>query len=269
MKNYICLGYGKKYEFNEIKKPFKINKKLSVIIPTYNEEENIEGIVNEVINNLRKTKFKNNYEIVVLDDDSKDKTPQIIDGLSKKDNFIALHRYGKRGLFSAVNDGIAIANGEYVLTMDADFSHPPKIIPEMLCGVEKYDAVVASRYIKGGGVQGVNAMRRLGSVALNWMCIFIAGLGVSDFGGQFRSFNKNKYSQIKFRYDSSFGEYGIELFFRAKQLGFKIKEVPFVYEFREKGNSKMGTLKKLPALGLRYLGTSLKLRFEKLFGKGF
>jgi len=264
MKNYACLGYGKKFEFDKLRKPFNFVKRISVIIPTYNEEENVGGLVKAVESNLDTTQFKNSYEIIVVDDNSKDKTPDIIDKLAKKEEIIALHRYGKRGLFSAVNDGITIANGKYVLTMDADFSHPPELIPEIVKHAEKYDAVVASRYISGGGVRRVNALRKMGSVILNWLCVFIAGLPVSDCGGQFRMFNKDKYSRIKYRYDSVFAEYGIELFFRAKQLKFRIKEIPFVYEFREKGNSKMGNMKKLPVLGLMYLKTAFKLRMEKL-----
>ena len=267
MRNYVCIGYGKKIEFDKIGAPFNIIKKISVVIPTYNEEENVNRIVNAVKYNLNKTQFKDSYEIIVVDDNSKDKTPEIIDKLAKKNKVIALHRYGKRGLFSAVNDGISVANGKYVLTMDADFSHPPEIIPQIVKNAEKYDAVVASRYIRGGGVKGVNLFRRTGSVVLNLLCVLIAGLPVSDCGGQFRLFNKDKYSKIKYKYGSYFAESGIELFFRAKQLKFRIKEIPFVYEFRERGSSKMGNLKKLPVLGIRYLRTALKLRMEKLRGE--
>lgn len=267
MKNYVFRGYGKEIASDELKKPFNIKRDISVIIPTYNEAENIEKIIFAIEKNLKKTKFKDSYEILVIDDNSTDKTAQIIDTLAKKGNFIAVHRYGKRGLFSAVNDGIFIANGAYVLTMDADFSHPPILIPQMVGNLEQYDVIIASRYTPGGGMNGPT-VRVYGSRLLNRLCIFIAGLDVSDFGGQFRLFKKNKYLQIRFKYPSNFAEYGIELFFRAKKLKFRIKEIPFVYNFREQGTSKMGNVTKLPLLGLRYLRTAIMIRFEKLFGLG-
>ena len=265
MEKYTFLGYGKRKTLSTLKKVVSLKKDISVIIPAYNEEENIKRIVRAIEENIKKTEFGKSYEIIVVEDNSKDNTGKIIDMLSKKGNFIALHRYGKRGLFSAVSDGISIANGKYVLTMDADFSHPPELIPKMVKYAEDYDAVVASRYIRGGGMNGP-IFRAYGSRILNKLCIFIAGLGVSDFGGQFRLFDKQKYSQINFRYGAHFGEYGIELFFRAKKLKFRIREIPFTYEFREEGISKMGNLTKLPLLGLRYLSAAFKLRLEKLFG---
>ncbi len=267
MDNYIFSGYGKKIEMSKLKKVLPIKKEISVIIPAYNEEENIEAIVKAIENNLKKTHFGKSYEIIVVEDNSSDKTPGIIDKLSKRDNFIALHRYSKRGLFSAVTDGINISNGKYILTLDADFSHPPDLIPKMVSYCEKYDAVIASRYTKGGEMKAP-FFRVYGSKILNWLCIFISGIEVSDFGGQFRLFNKSQYLKIKFRNESRFAEYGIELFYRAKKLGFKVKEVPFAYKFREAGSSKMGNIIKLPLLGLNYLKTAFKLRFEELFGFG-
>ncbi len=263
MESYIFLGYGKRKETNRLKKVVSAKKEISVIIPAYNEAGNIEKIVKAVEENLKKTNFGKSYEIIVVEDNSKDKTGEIIDKLAKKENFIALHRYGKKGLFSAVSDGILISNGKYILTLDADFSHPPELIPKMVKYAQKYDAVIASRYIKGGSMRAP-FIRIYGSKILNWMCIFVAGLDVSDFGGQFRLFNKSKYEQIKFNTESRFAEYGIELFYRAKKLGFSVKEIPFVYKFREEGTSKMGNMFKLPVLGFSYLRTAFKLRFENL-----
>ena len=229
---------------------------VSIILPVYNASTHLKSSLHSLLSQTYA-----NIEIIVIDDNSKDGTPRIMDRLSKTGNFIALHRYGKKGLFSAVQDGIFIANGDCILTMDADFSHPPELIPELVKYADDYDAVVASRYTTGGGMNAP-FIRFYGSRILNWLCVFIAGLEVSDFGGQFRLFKKNKYSQLIFQYPSRFGEYGIELFYRAKKLKFKIKEIPFTYQFRERGKSKMGSMVKLPQLGLKYLLMALKLRVE-------
>ncbi len=264
MKNYAFTGYGMNVKFDTLKNPVKTNKKLSIVLPTYNEGKNIKKTIEAIKKNLKNTDFENDYEIIVVDDNSKDETPDIIDNFASKDNFIALHRYGKRGLFSAVQEGIWISNGEFVMTLDADMSHPPELIPSFLKHADKYDFVYGSRYTNGGGMQAP-FIRVWGSRILNLMCIVIAGLNVSDFGGQFRLFRKKSYEKIKYKYDSKFGEYGIELFYRAKKLGFKTKAVPFTYAFREEGESKMGNFKKLPSLGLKYLRTAVRLRMEGLF----
>ncbi len=264
MKNYLFAGYGIKAKFDSLKNPVNLKKKLSIVLPTYNEGKNIKKMVDIVRENLKSTDFKDSYEIIVIDDNSKDETPGVIDKLAKGANFIALHRYGKRGLFSAIQEGIWVSNGEYVMTMDADFSHPPELIPKFLKHADKYDIVYGSRYIKDGGMEAP-FVRLWGSRILNLMCIVVAGLNVSDFGGQFRLFRKSSYEKIKFRYESRFAEYGIELFYRAKKLGLKTKAIPFTYVFREEGKSKMGNFKKLPFLGLKYLKTAVKLRMEKLF----
>ncbi|MDP4039116.1 MAG: glycosyltransferase [Candidatus Pacearchaeota archaeon] len=261
MENYFCVGYRRKIKFDKIESKFGIERKISIVIPTYNEEENLENIVEEIIKNLKKTKFKNSYEIVVVDDDSKDKTPKIMDELARRGNFVALHRFGKRGLFSAVMDGIKIANGKYVLIMDADFSHPPKLIPEFTKYAGKYDIVSGSRFVKGGGNEEP-FVRKIGTAILNKSCSIILGLRVKDLGGQFRLFDKEKFSKIKFKYDSKFAEYGMELFYRAKQERFRVKEIPFVYKFRESGKSKMGNLFEVILLGFKYIGRAFHLRFE-------
>lgn len=266
MKDYICSGYKRRIESDKIRRFFNKKRKISVIIPTYNEEENIKKITKAIEENIKKSKFKNSFEIIVVDDNSKDRTSEIIDELAKKNNFIALHRYKQRGLLSAINDGVFIANGDFFLTLDADFSHPPDLIPEMIKDIDKYDGVIYSRYVAGGGMRAP-LLRIYGAKILNKMCILLAGIKVSDFGGQFRMFNKEKYSKIKFRYVASFAEYGLELFYRAENLGFKIKEIPFVYEFRKEGKSKMGGLIKLVFLGVKYLKMAFKLRIEKLFNK--
>lgn len=257
MTSYTITGYNKTINIKELKNPFKIKKGISIIIATYNEEGNLEPLLNAIKTNLSKTEFKNNYEIIIIDDDSKDKTPQIMDSLAKQGNVVALHRHNIRGLFSAILDGIKIANGKFILTLDADFSHPPELIPELL-KYKDYDIVSGSRYIKGGGTEAP-FLRSHGSKILNSICSSILGLTVKDLGGNFHLFKKSSLDKIKYRYPARFGEFSFETFYRAYKQGMKIKEIPFVYKFRKQGKSKMTGLAKT---SFTYLKRAFQLRFE-------
>lgn len=260
MVNYTCLGYNKKIEFDNIKKVFKKRKEVSIILPTYNEEKNIENLVDK----LRK-EFKGiNFEIVIVDDNSKDKTPKIIDELAKKGNLMALHRLTERGYFSAYLDGITIANGKYIITMDSDFSHPPKIAREFLKYKNKYDIVSGSRYMKGGEMDAP-FFRKYGSTFLNKLCAFILGLNITDIAGDFHLMKKQKFNELEFKYKPAFGEFDFEWLYRANKKGFTIKEIPFRYNFREEGESAMGggaaEAISLMKFALAYIKMALKLRF--------
>jgi len=235
MAHYKCFGYGKKKELSKISKCFNVKKELSIIIPTYNEEGNIKRLAHELEKELKGI----NFEIVVVDDNSKDNTPKIIDGLAGKGNFIAVHREGIRGIFSAIKDGIGIANGEYIVTMDSDFSHPPKAIKEFWKIREKYDIISGSRFA-GDGDMKAPASRKYGSMMINKICGLILGIKEKDIAGGFHLMKKNVFEKINPKYDAVFGEFDFEIFYRAKKLGLSVKEVPFVYNFREEGDSKMG-----------------------------
>lgn len=256
---YNYIGYNKKLEFNEIINPLKIKKLFSVVIPSYNEGENLKSLVEELKKIIAKTKFKDSYEIIVVDDNSKDATPLILKNFAKKGDFVALFR-SKRGIFTAVLDGIKIANGKYILTMDADFSHPPNLIPTMLSHLDNYDIVIGSRYVNGGEMRS-SFPRKWGGFFLNRICGFIIGTKVKDLGGNFRLFKKDAIDKIEFRYPCKFAEFGQELFYRAEKLNFKVKEVPFVYNDRKKGKSKMGNLPVKQAM--YYLKRAFEIRGEK------
>lgn len=259
MAIYSYFGYGNNFKFDEIKNPLKIKKLFSVVIPSYNEGENLKSLVIELKKVIAKTKFKDSYEIVVVDDNSKDETSGILKNFAKGDGFIALFR-NKKGIFTAVLDGIKIANGKYILTMDADFSHPPNLIPKMLSYIDNYDIVIGSRYVKGGEMRS-SFSRKWGGFFLNRICGFIIGTKVKDLGGNFRLFKKDAIDKIEFKYPCKFAEFGQELFYRAEKLNFKIKEVPFVYLDRKKGKSKMGNLPVKQAM--YYLKRAFEIRGEK------
>jgi len=135
---------------------------ISIVIPTYNEKENILILIKKITTEFKKNKIKG--EIIVVDDNSPDGTGKILDGWKKKQkNFKVIHRKGKLGLSSAVLEGWKIADGRVLGVMDADFSHPPKKIPEMyrIIKKNKADFVIGSRYIKRGKIEGWGIKRKI------------------------------------------------------------------------------------------------------------
>ena len=230
---YICVSRDKKAEFDEL--PVNTGEKLdvSVVIPTYNEAGNIRRLIDALSGALKGYKF----EIVVVDDASKDSTPGIIDSCAGKGIVFAVHRTGIKGIFSAILDGIKVAGGKNVLVMDADFSHPPGKAAELMRYAGNYDVVSGSRFIRGGGINAP-LTRTFGTVLFNYAIRFILGFRISDWTGGFHVINRKRFMQIPFKYGADWGEFDLELLFRAVKMGFRIKEVPFHYSFREEGASK-------------------------------
>lgn len=261
MVGYICVGYGKKVKFDEISECFDVQKEVSVVLPTYNEEGNIRRIVDALKEELKEI----DLEIVIVDDNSKDKTPEIMDSLAKEEGIIALHRYSKKGIFSAIKDGVRVANGKYVVTMDSDFSHPPKVINELWKHKDAHHIVSGSRFSKGGGMEAP-AGRKYGSMMINRFCAMILGVKQKDIAGGFHLIEKEKFEELDVGEDAVFGEFDFEIFYKAKKKGWKILEVPFVYRFREEGESKMGgesSSKISEIMGLlRYAGIYFKKAFK-------
>lgn len=209
------------------------NKDISVVLPTYNEEE----LISRIIHDLRSVLHKKKYEIVIVDDNSKDRTPDIIDNF-KSDDIVALHRYNKKGIFSAIKDGIKVTRGNIIIIMDADFSHPPKKILEMLKYADEYDIVSCSRFIKGAYLEAP-FVQKYSTILINKMLkLVLFDLGVTDFTGGFHVMKKNKFVDLNTRYDTVWGEFDMELFYRAKKKNYKIKEIPFIYRYRLEGKSK-------------------------------
>ena len=131
---------------------------ISVVVPTYNEKDNIENLINEVLKQV-------NAEIIVVDDDSPDGTSHIVKHLSKvHKNIRLLRRVGRRGLGSAIVEGFEMASGDIVGVMDADFSHPPALIGRMIKEFKNgVDLVLGSRYVKGGRIKNWSLTRKLTS----------------------------------------------------------------------------------------------------------
>jgi len=212
--------------------------KTLIIIPTFNEIENIERIVPLV---LEKDPSIN---VLIVDDNSPDGTGRIADRMADQDERISVvHRQSKSGLGTAYITGFkfALENGyDLVFEMDCDFSHDPKYIVDFLRAVKDADLVLGSRYISGVNVINWPMSRLLLSYYANVYSRLVTGLPVKDATGGFKCFRRQVLQAIDLdRVKSNGYSFQIEMSFRAWKKGFKIKEIPIVFEDRKVGQSKM------------------------------
>lgn len=212
--------------------------KALVIIPTYNERENIERIVSEVLQQDPR------LQVLVVDDNSPDGTGQLAHEMARKNGKIhVLHRQKKAGLGQAYVAGFKFAlekNFDCVFEMDADFSHDPKYLPEFLKAIQKADLVLGSRYISGVNVVNWPMSRLLLSYFANIYARCVTGLPVKDSTGGFKCYRRIVLEQINLDQIKSEGySFQIETTFRAWKKGFKIVEVPIIFVDRKQGESKM------------------------------
>jgi dolichol-phosphate mannosyltransferase len=216
----------------------KNEKKALVILPTYNEKENIEKIVPEVLSQDKR------IHILIVDDNSPDGTGQIADRMSSENNKIfVLHREVKEGLGRAYLAGFKWAlehSFDYIFEMDADFSHDPKYLPDFLKTIETADLVLGSRYISGVNVVNWPMSRLLLSYYANAYTRIVTGLPVRDGTGGFKCFRREVLEAIDLNAIRSNGYiFQIEVSMRVWKKGFNIKEIPIVFTDRLLGTSKM------------------------------
>ncbi len=213
-----------------------------VVLPTYNEAENLPEIVSAIFElNIDRT------EILIIDDNSPDGTGQIADELAAKSQggVRVIHREGKLGLGTAYIVGFRYAlehGADYVVQMDSDFSHPPKYIPIMLEAIKDCDVVIGSRYVKGGGVDSKwSPLRRF----LSWWgnsvyARLILGLSVHDATGGFKCFRREALAKLDLDNIKSQGyAFQVEVNYACQKKGYRVKEIPIIFPDRVKGKSKM------------------------------
>ena len=215
-----------------------VHEKTLIIIPTYNELENLPLLLEEV------HQVVPHVDILVADDNSPDGTGRLADELAAKDERInVLHREQKEGLGRAYVAGFqwALERGyELVFEMDCDFSHQPKHLPEFIAAAKDADLVLGSRYIKGGGTVGWGLSRKIISGGGNWYARTILGLPYRDLTGGFKCFRRKVLEGLDIHNLFSFGySFQIELTYRAHKQGFRIAETPIIFPDRERGQSKM------------------------------
>ncbi len=214
-----------------------------LILPTYDEAENIEAIVRAALTVLEEA-APGAHRILVVDDDSPDGTGQIADRLAAGHDAVeVLHRTVREGLGPAYLAGFARAldgGAAYVMEMDSDFSHDPADLARLLAAAAAADVVLGSRYVAGGGVSDWGAVRRLVSRGGCWYAQRVLGLRVRDLTGGFKCFRRDVLEAIDLPTVRSRGyAFQVELTYRAVHAGFRVVELPIVFRDRRLGRSKM------------------------------
>lgn len=232
-----------------------------VIVPTYNELENIDPLIEKVLG------LPYGLDILIVDDGSPDGTGARVKEWQQKSGRVhLLERPGKMGLGSAYRDGFryALANGaEYIFEMDADFSHDPDALGEFLHHIEDADIVLGSRYLHGVTVVNWPLSRLILSYSANLYTRIITGLPLADSTGGFKCFRRRALEGIRLDKVKSEGySFQIEMSFRCWRRGFRIKEIPIVFTDRRAGVSKMSRRIIWEAAGMVW-----RLRLLDLFGR--
>jgi dolichol-phosphate mannosyltransferase len=210
-----------------------------ICLPTYNERENVEAISRAAL------EADPRVDMLVVDDNSPDQTGEIADQIaSREPRLHVLHRPSKEGLGKAYLDGFrwGLRRGyQYILEMDADFSHHPKYLPHFLDEAEQgVDLVLGSRYVTGGGTMNWGFARKLVSRGGSLYARTVLGLRLRDLTGGFKCFRRRVLESIDLSAIQSSGyAFQIELTYRAMKKGFRVVEIPIVFEDRRVGQSKM------------------------------
>ena len=212
--------------------------KTLVVIPTYNERENIERLVQEIL------RQGNDIDTLIVDDNSPDGTGAIIDRMAAENPRIhVMHRAGKLGLGSAYREGFKYAlekGAEYIIEMDADFSHDPQMVPVFLEKIQEFDVVIGSRYLNGVSVVNWPIRRLILSYCASVYTRIITGLTISDCTGGFKCFRRNVLESIRLDEIKSDGySFQIEMNYRCVEKGFRVGEIPIIFIDRHAGMSKM------------------------------
>jgi dolichol-phosphate mannosyltransferase len=212
---------------------------LLISLATYNEAGNLESLVSMIRG------YVPDCSIVVIDDNSPDGTGQIADTLSGSlPKIDVIHRAGKEGLGTAMLLAMRYAiasNFEYMINLDADFSHPPRFIPALLDGMRDHDVMIGSRYVPGGGVEGeFNLKRKLMSSGINSYARLMLGLTSRDNSGSYRCYRVSKLAEINLDQVRSRGySFQEEILFWCLTVGCRIGETPILFENRRSGVSKI------------------------------
>ena len=237
-------------------------KKVSIILPTYNEAGNIDKLVKALFKIFKNTHYK--LEIIVVDDNSPDGTAKKIKQLPSNLPIKLFIRKNQRGLATAILHGLKKSTGEIIVLMDTDFNHKPEDVLRLTKALEeeKADLVIGSRYIKGGGmhVSEAGTIQFLGSKYGNlFVNRILLGLPVHESLSGFLAFNKKVLKDLDLnKIFQGYGDYCIRLLYRVHRKGFILTEVPVVYGKRQYGQSKS----RLFSMFIEYFKTAINLKFK-------
>jgi dolichol-phosphate mannosyltransferase len=228
--------------------------RILVSLATYNEAGNVAALVAEI------HKFLPQADVLVIDDNSPDGTWKIVEDMGAADPRVKLlKRPGKLGLGTATIAAMkyAMDNGyDYLQNMDADFSHPPRYLPGILAGMSKYDVMIGSRYVKGGGTENWPLARKVMSQSVNMMVRFLFRMPVKDASGAYRCYRVSKLREVRLDKLRSRGySFQQEVLFRCYKAGCKLGEYPIIFENRRAGASKVNRKEALRSISMiLYLG---------------
>lgn len=214
--------------------------KVLIIIPTYNEAENVPVLLQQVFQHLPQG------DVLIVDDNSPDQTGHLAETLrARYPNLYVLHRPGKLGLGTAYIAGFRYAiehNYDVAFEMDADFSHDPGLLPNFLAAIQHADLVIGSRYMHGGSTPGWPAFRKLISNWGNNFARLLLGMVAQDCTGGYRCYRRELLQHIDFDAICSRGyAFQVELLYRAQQQHARIVEIPITFVDRQRGRSKMSS----------------------------
>lgn len=234
-------------------------KKVLVMIPTYNEAENIRELIAEIL--ALSPRF--DISVLVVDDDSPDGTGRLVEDLARNDGRIRLLlRKKRRGRGTAGSDGFREAlglNPDFIIEMDGDFSHEPRYIPDLLAAAENHDLALGSRFIAGGRDAERNFVRRLITLFVRKFIRRLFRLPVGDVSSGFRCFRKEALEKIGPDDLISTGpSIVLEVLYKASLLGFRIGEIPIRFRERRKGKTKLTLLTLAETL-------VMALKFKKIY----
>ena len=236
---------------------------VNVIVPTYNESENIKALVTQLL------ALPTGILVTVVDDNSPDGTGDIADRLAEENpgRLEVIHRAGKLGLGTAYIAGFKRAlagRADLICTMDADFSHNPRYIPDMVEKIgQGYDLVIGSRYVPGGGSRGCTFDRKLLSWGANAFARAVLGLRAHDTTAGFRCYRREVLDSVQLDEIKASGySFLIEMLHRVRRRGWQVSEVPIIFENRRLGTSKISQDEII-----RAMGTVLRLGWARLTGK--
>lgn len=213
--------------------------KLMIMLPTYNERDNLAPLVEKILS------LSQDFGVVVVDDNSPDGTGKLAEELKNKypNRLKVIHRYHKRGRGRAGIAGLKYCAGlsvDFIVEMDADFSHHPKYIPFFLKEIKDYDVVLGSRFIKGGRDSLRSPFRTFISVLSGYVFRAILGIKLRDIGSGYKLYRRQVIENLDFNQFISAGiAVSMESIFRIAQKGYNIKEVPIIFADRRSGKSKL------------------------------
>jgi dolichol-phosphate mannosyltransferase len=215
-----------------------MERKVLVIVPTYNEADNIRSLIEKTMS------LETKVDALVVDDNSRDGTASIVEGMMKGNKRLhLLKRPGKMGLGSAYMAGFryGIEQGfDYVITMDADFSHPPEKIPELVEKMDSVDVCVGSRYVKGSVIRNWGFIRKLISRSANLLAQIVLNSKVHDNTTGFRCYKSSVIRDIlNSKIKSNGYSFLVEIAFLLQRKGYRIAEIPLYFVDRRFGNSKI------------------------------